>query len=474
MVEADRPIEEVTGARLGEVESALQEALLVERERSAFLAEASRALAGSLNIRRTVPRVLGIAVPRMGTGGQVALVSGRSIKLMACTGSGLAPREASVLREPGAREGLARVLTTGRPVLTETADIESVRPWLPDATLRELVAPSSAQTFPLGVVNVPLVARGSVFGVLTVVRPVAEGRYDERELNLLEDLGQRAALALDAARLYTERSHVATVLQASLRPPLLPDIPGVRLAARYRPAFESSEIGGDFYDVHGSGSDWSLVMGDVMGKGVEAAVLTGQARQTVRTACLVDRDPAKVLALLNGALLSTASTREATQFATVAVARLRPAQPEDVSDGCVAADASPASPEGWLRLDVADAGHPLPLVLRADGRIEAVGESGMLVGVFEQARYLTATTLLGPGDVCLLYTDGVTEARGPQGELGLTGLLELLPGFAGTEPGALVEHVEQAVMQHLDGGPHDDIALLGIGVPQQRAARRES
>ncbi|MGN6687825.1 MAG: PP2C family protein-serine/threonine phosphatase [Actinomycetales bacterium] len=451
MVEADRPIKDVTSARLGEVESALQEALLVERERSAFLAEASRALAGSLNIRRTIPRVLGIAVPRMGTGGQVAMLSGRSLRLTACNGSGRAPQEAVLLRNPTDREGLGRVLVTGRAALVEATTPTEARAWLPDAELAQIVAPD----YPVTIASVPLTARGTIFGVLSVARPVEEGRYDERELSLLEDLGERAALALDAARLYTERSHVASVLQASLRPPTLPELDGVLLAARYRPAFESSEVGGDFYDVHGSGDDWSLVMGDVMGKGVEAAVLTGQARQTVRTACLIDRDPARVLDLLNATLLSTAGAREATQFATVAVVRLRPA----------AADPALGASPGGLLLDVADAGHPLPLVLRRDGSIEAVGEHGMLVGVFPQARYRTTSTVLCPGDVCLLYTDGVTEARGPRGELGVDGLRALLPAFAGSEPAALVEHLEQAVMQHLDGAPHDDIALLAIGAP---------
>ncbi|MGN6087658.1 MAG: GAF domain-containing protein, partial [Actinomycetales bacterium] len=176
MVEADRPIKDVTSARLGEVESALQEALLVERERSAFLAEASRALAGSLNIRRTIPRVLGIAVPRMGTGGQVAMLSGRSLRLTACNGSGRAPQEAVLLRNPTDREGLGRVLVTGRAALVEATTPSEARAWLPDAELAQLVAPD----YPVTIASVPLTARGTIVGVLSVARPVEEGRYDER------------------------------------------------------------------------------------------------------------------------------------------------------------------------------------------------------------------------------------------------------------------------------------------------------
>jgi hypothetical protein len=175
---------------------------------------------------------------------------------------------------------------------------------------------------------VPLSARGSTFGALVVIDSAGgdEGDGDEGDAEadraLLDELAQRAALAIDAARLYGERSHVARVLQASLRPPELPVVPGALLAARYRAAMDEAEIGGDFYDVHGGGNDWSIVVGDVCGKGVEAAVLTGQARQSVRTAALVDRDPAAVLALLNEALLQRDTGAGA--FVTVVCGRLRP------------------------------------------------------------------------------------------------------------------------------------------------------
>jgi serine phosphatase RsbU (regulator of sigma subunit) len=448
MVEADRPVG-LSGDELDEVEVTLQDALLAERERAAFLAEASRALAGSLNLRRTVPRVLGLCVPRLATSAQVAIAEGRSLRCTGLAGADAPPLAAVVERpSPTARDGLARVLRTGRPDLAQVGTPDEAAPWLPDDELRAALLVDDG---PTALLTVPLVARGTVFGALTLTRPLLDGQYDERELSLLEDLGQRAALAIDAARLYTERSHVATVLQSSLRPPQLPEVPGVLLAARYRPANENSEIGGDFYDVHGDGDDWSVVIGDVMGKGVQAAVLTGQARQAIRTAAIVDRDPAAILRLLNASLLGVQRSREA-KFATVAVSRVRPR-----------ADAT-------VVLDLADAGHPPPAVVRSDGRVELVGDNGVLVGVFPETDYRTVTVTLHPGDLCLMYTDGVTEARGPRGELGQDGLLQVLPTCAGMEPGALVEHIEQTVMEHLDGAAHDDIALLALGVPQDGAA----
>jgi serine phosphatase RsbU (regulator of sigma subunit) len=221
-------------------------------------------------------------------------------------------------------------------------------------------------------------------------------------------------------------------------------VPGVTLAARYRAAVEHSEIGGDFYDVHGEADDWSVVMGDVCGKGVEAAVLTGQARTAVRTAALSDRAPSHVLRLLNAVLLDAPGD---AAFATVVCARLRPNGPH----------------EGGLRLDLASAGHPPALLRRAaDGAVTPLCVFGMPAGLFPGQAYEELTTFLAPGDVVLFYTDGVLEARGDGGEYGAARLARVVAGCAGTDPDPLVDTVVQDVLAHLRGGSHDDIAVLAL------------
>ena len=204
-----------------------------------------------------------------------------------------------------------------------------------------------------------LTARGSTLGALVIVR--GHGRsFDDDEIAFAERVASRAAMALASARMYEERSLIASELQHRLRPATLPDIDGVRLAARYRPAAEHLDIGGDFYDVHGSGDDWLVSLGDVCGKGVEAAVLTDRTRQSIRTAAYFDRRPTTVLAALNTVLYEAGFDR----FVTVVCARIR-----TVPGGSHA------------EIELAVAGHPAPIVLRANGRVEQVDVSGMAVGL---------------------------------------------------------------------------------------------
>lgn len=432
------------------VQETARDALLVDRERVAFLAEASAALAGSLHLTRTLARALHLVVPRFGCWAQVVVLEARELRCVALP-AGVTGVDALLERtvERAAWQGFASVLTTGRTEHTHLGDASALAALVPSPDLAAdalATTPTAREVGPVHAVTVPLVARGTPFAVLVVLRAPTSPPMDEAEGLLLEDLCRRVALALDAARLYGERTHVAQVLQSSLRPPQLPEVPGVRLAARYRAATEQAEIGGDFYDVHGAGEDWSLVVGDVCGKGVEAAVLTGQARHAVRTAALVDRDPAQVLRLLNTVLHSADPT--GSSFATVACARLLPPPGGDVESG--------------VRLDLASAGHPPPLLVRRDGRVHEAPVGGLLVGPFPDTTYDTVALQLLPGEACLFYTDGVTEAPGADGEFGTERLVRLLGTCAGGEPEVLVDVVVQAVLEHLRGRAHDDIALLAL------------
>jgi hypothetical protein len=284
-------------------------------------------------------------------------------------------------------------------------------------------------------VVVPLIARGRVRGVLAAGfdrEPV------EEDLVLFDDLGRRAALALDSARLYAERDHIARTLQQSLLPREMPRIPGVELAARYLAAGEGNEVGGDFYDCFATGGgDWGLVIGDVCGKGAEAAALTALARYTLRAAAQHTRRPRAVLTELNEALLRD---RLDYRFCTVLYVSLTPR--DDRVTACIVA-----------------AGHPLPLVLRADGEVETVGASGSLLGIVEVPELSEQQIELGRGDALVLFTDGVTEADRTAGP---DWIAEVLARHAGEHPAAIAEAVERDALAAHGGAARDDVAVVVV------------
>jgi serine phosphatase RsbU (regulator of sigma subunit) len=395
---------EIMGSLGDSVEAALSEALLAERERASFLSDSSRALAGSLNVDRLAIRVLRLAVPRLGDTATLALGSARPRAWAADVEQSPHPVDAAAAL---AQDVTAHALATGRTRLSEAGDQLAV----------------------------PLVARGTMFGTFTVARTEP---YDEPDTFFVEDFTQRASLAIDAARIYADRSHIARVLEANLRPPHLPVIPGVRIATGYRSAADSDGLGGDFYDVYGRDGDWTVVLGDVCGKGVEAAVVTGRTRECIRTANHVDRQPAAILRLLNRTLIDI----EDAPFVTLICARLRPV------------------PDGSVQVDLARAGHPPALVVRHDGGIDRVEPMGMIAGTLPDADFGEAHVVLAPGEMCVLYTDGVTEARRGQSEFGVSRLVDTVSAMAQTHPQGIVDVVLERVLVHLDGRPHDDIALL--------------
>ena len=247
-------------------------------------------------------------------------------------------------------------------------------------------------------------------------------------------------MALASARIDEERSLIASELQHRLRPRTLPHIDGVRLAARYRPAAEHLDIGGDFYDVFGSGNDWLVSLGDVSGKGVEAAVLTDRTRQSIRTAAHFDRSP------------PPCSVRSILSFASW----LRPIR-QDRLRGM-----RTGSNESHVEIELAAAGHPGPIVLRADGRVEQVEVSGTAIGLRPDIRYHAVDVRLDRGDAMLMFTDGVDEAHGDDGFYGVERLMALLHAYAGASPEVICEAAEQNVVEYLDGRSHDDIALLAV------------
>jgi serine phosphatase RsbU (regulator of sigma subunit) len=363
-----------------------------------FAADVSLALAGTLNLRRTLGRVVTLAVPALGDWCAVVIADGQM------------QREVSY--GVGQRAPLVRHIEC---------------------------APAPVPEPGMEVVTHPLEAHGCTDGVLIVLRPRDETRTARDAMT--HELARRAALAIAAARIYEERAALASTLRAALLPPDLPDVPGVELGARYRAAQEATEIGGDFYQVYSCGvAGWAFEIGDVCGKGVNAAVLTGQVRQSLRTAARVENDPARMLEVLNDTMIAV----DGSKFVTVVHGRLH------------------RDDDGAVTIDLAVGGHPPPLVLRTDGTVDSVDAHGMIVGMLRDARFRATRVRLAPTETLLLYTDGVTEARAGEELLGSVRLASMLRDCRGMSAQAITERLEQLVLDYLDGGPHDDIALLAL------------
>jgi serine phosphatase RsbU (regulator of sigma subunit) len=290
-------------------------------------------------------------------------------------------------------------------------------------------------------VLLPLVARGRTFGALALARPSGYG-FDENALGFLEDLAQRVSIALDANLVVAESRHVASVLRQSMMPATTRTVPYLDTAVFLRVAHEHEELGGDFYDIHGEDDDLTVVLGDVAGKGVEAAVHAKRIRNAVRTASHVDRDPAWILGLVNRVLVAEAE--ELSEVISTAVcARLRP------------------GPRG-LVVELANAGHPPALVLRSNGAVEPVSAEGVALALLDDTTYTATTVELQPGDTLFCYTDGVTEAPGSEDMFGEARLRAVLSQLGGMKASAVVDQVAIAATSHIAHRQRDDIALVAL------------
>lgn len=425
--------------RLYDEERAARRVAEQARERLAFLAEASDVLAGSLDYTSTLARVARLAVPKLADWCAVEVVdtdgTSRSYTVEHVDPAKVA--SAYQLRrdyppDPDADIGSAAVVRTGQPQLISEITDEILASVARDERHLELMRQLSIRSL----IVVPLSARGRTLGTLTLVSSDPERIFAEEDMGFAMDLARRAATAVDNASLYEERSHVARVLQRTLLPAQLPFIPGVEMAARYRPAAERHGLGGDFYDAFlDADRGWAIVVGDVQGKGANAAAVTGLIRHTLRASAMHQTDPGSVISILNDVLLQ----EDVQRFCTVAYMRL------DLTD------------EGVRVCGIA-AGHPTPYILRADGSVEEFQSSGMLVGVFEDYESVTGELYLAPGDAVVLYTDGVTDQRAEDAGLGEDGLRSLLEGCTDRSADDIAEAVANAAGG--DGPPFDDVAVL--------------
>lgn len=275
-----------------------------------------------------------------------------------------------------------------------------------------------------------------------------EGDFTAEDETLLVQLARLASVAIRNAQLLAERSQVAQTLQQSLLPPALPRLPGLQLAARFRP-MNGAQVGGDFYDVFQLGrNDWVVVVGDVCGKGAQAASLTALVRYTIRAAAVASRRPADILSHLNKVMLRHAESDE-PRFATVAYVRLRLASERVIAT-------------------VACAGHPPPLLRRADATVTEVDAPGTIVGAIDDVAFTQTNVRLRPGDTLLLYTDGITEARTHEGmfEDSLAATLAASPT---AHADGLLDHLDATLLAHATDTARDDIATLAIHRPHTPA-----
>jgi len=290
---------------------------------------------------------------------------------------------------------------------------------------------------------VPVSDGASSFGTLTLTRLADKGPFGVADLGLAEELGRHLAIAIRVDRVFRQRSQVAEALQASLLPARLPnDAPGLEFAAAYVGATQFAEISGDFYDVFKAGDGWAIAIGDVCGKGQEAAAMTAAARHAIRAFARVHAAPAEVLAAANEVLLA-----------------------EDYDDRFVTASLAFLRQRGRrVQVRIGSSGHPGPAVVRADGRVEILEGDGLPLGLFEGAEQGQLDVELRPGDVLFCYTDGVTEARGADLTFFEDRLADALAAVAGQPAAKIVRAVQDLVTSFSAGELKDDVTILAVRV----------
>ncbi|MFF4252889.1 SpoIIE family protein phosphatase [Streptomyces sp. NPDC001663] len=448
---ADRIALAVESARLGELER-------LRRGSLSFLVEASDLLAGTLDRDQTLALMAQMTVPTLATWCAVYTIADQASE----------PYLSYVLHEDeelidGIKSLLSKVPppdpvpTPGARVWSapgEVAHRAALRSSMrslglsggPTHQVASGIGPTLATASAVGgeTVVLPLVARNRVIGMLTLGKPTDE-HFRQEILELAEDLSRRAALALDNARLYSERTAISQSLQRSLLPPELPEIGGVEVEVIYRAAGEGNEVGGDFYDLFPiSDGAYGFAIGDVCGTGPNAAAVTGLARHALRLLAREGLSGPAVLERLNSAILDEGAR---SRFLTLLYGELRPQE------------------DGSAELKVVCAGHPLPLRLRQDGTVEPAAEPQPLLGVMEDLELYEQTVTLDPGDVLLCVTDGVTERREGTRMLGDDGLTDVLTTCTGLTAGAVAARIMRAVERFASDAPSDDMAILAMRVP---------
>jgi serine phosphatase RsbU (regulator of sigma subunit)/PAS domain-containing protein len=418
-------MEEVTDARRAE-------------HHQRFLAAASKLLSASLDADATLERAAAAVVPELADWCSIDVTDERGqLRRSAFAAEPGRRRELDALRDAfdlRSDAGPAGAVRDGRLRLFARVDDALLRDWAVDEAAFETLRGAGLKS----VLIVPLMAGDRPIGAMTMATDTSARVLGATELELAREVGVRAGVAVENARVHGARTHIATTLQRSLLPPRLPAVPGMTIAARFRAAGEASDVGGDFYDLFPVDGAWMVVMGDVTGKGPEAASVTSLARYTMRTAAVYERSPSGVLERLNAALVIDPERR---QICTVVAARIV------------------AEADGSAVVTIACGGHPAPFRLH-DGRAEPVAAGGPLLGAFETGRWPETVVRLAPGESLVLYTDGVTDTRSTTERFGAERLAAVLADAADLEPDEIANRVDEALLAFEAGPQRDDVALL--------------
>lgn len=420
-------------------------------QQGSFLAHASSVLASSLDHQQTLTNVAQLAVPDIADWCAVDLVDEdgdrESVAVAHVDPSRLALAEQ--LREyqparPDPQQGMGLVARTGESILY---------PYIPD----EMLVEAAVDDQHLGLLRavgfrsaliVPMRIGTRALGTLTLVTAESGRVLEQVDLELAEQVAARAAVAIENSRLYSERSEIAHTLQQSLLPERLPKIPGYELAGLYVPAYAGTEVGGDFYDAWEVPGGWMITIGDVTGKGAQAAALTSLVRQTMRATSELISSPAELLRYVDRML----KRDRTTSICTALVIRLE-------RDQAV----------------VAVGGHPLPVAISPRG-VARIGEHAPLLGGFTGACWEDSVFELEPGTTILMYTDGITDAIGTNGmRYGAERLVETLGRCGERSASEILELLSEAVSTFQVGPNADDTAVLALRrLPSRQATRRDA
>jgi serine phosphatase RsbU (regulator of sigma subunit)/PAS domain-containing protein len=342
----------------------------------------------------------------------------------------LARRVRALDPEPASAPG--QVHAAGTSVVLAHADDTEILGAMADGTpLLMLLGATS-------LISVPITDGLTSYGALTLARTAGEGRFEIADLALAEDLGQHLGVAIRVDRMFRHRAAAAEALQSSLLPARLPEVPGLDLFAAYQPAGEGLDASGDFYDVFPVQDGWAITVGDVCGKGQEAAAMTAAARHAIRVLAHWNPDPVDVLARVNEVML--AGDYE-DRFVTAKLAYLR-------WDGA------------RLHVSLASAGHPGPALVRPDGRVDVLNGGGLPLGLFPDADPQAEELELGEDDLLFFYSDGVTDARSPDMRYFEDSLADELAGLAGRSAAETARMVQGLVGSFSQDELRDDMTIL--------------
>lgn len=404
--------------------------------RSEFLARAGQLLASSLDYEQTLRNVAGLAVPRLADWCGVDLIDEerRRVPVAVAHVDPARVELAARLREYEPEQmqsdrGIGRVIATGEPMLYNDIPAELIE----DAAVDERHLALLREVGMRAVLIVPMKTRGRTVGTITFVSAESGRTFSDGDVEFAEQIAERAALAVENARLYSERSQVARTLQNSLLPEALPQLPGWEIAAFYRPAGQDGEVGGDFYDFWVLGEDTLMMIGDVTGKGVRAATVTSLVRHSAQTASEFDPRPAEILSRINAAL----RRRPALSVCTALCVRIR-----------------------GSRATVASGGHPLLWRLTPQ-RAAEIGRPGTLLGAFPAAQWPEDSFELAAGETLVAITDGVTDTIGRDDHrFGAKRLQALLADVRRDSPAAIRERLVAELQDFQVGAQVDDTAMV--------------